>query len=265
MRIIAGVVLGVLCAMPLPACINTYNTTLQGKRVPTGGMPGPSIVQLTEMEATARKGLWEEMRRNNASGGDHRSRTDYAAALLHLGEVQPAIAILEAVEKERPGLYITASNLGTAYELAGDNAKARHWIAEGVRRNAESHEGTEWVHLTILDAKLAQAADARWLDTHSVMQLDFGSEAVPRRPKGFDAKKVSEAARYQLGERLQFVKAPDAYVADVFFDWGNAEALGGSLENAVELYEQALKFGSKREPLVRMRLAHAKKVIKRAK
>jgi hypothetical protein len=53
-----------------------------------------------------------------------------------------------------------AANLGTALELLGNKEEALHWIREGIRRNPQSHEGTEWLHAKILEAKIAAQKDA---------------------------------------------------------------------------------------------------------
>src|SRR6185437_11772073 len=86
-------------------------------------------------------------------------RSDYSIALMYLGRSKEAVELLQALENERPGEYFIAANLGTAYELTGNNEEAARWIAEGIRRNPESHEGTEWLHLKILEAKIAQEKD----------------------------------------------------------------------------------------------------------
>ena len=52
------------------------------------------------------------------------------------GESRKAVDILKTVERTHPGEYIVASNLGTAYELSGDLAKAHQWIGEGIRHLA---------------------------------------------------------------------------------------------------------------------------------
>lgn len=54
-----------------------------------------------------------------------------AVALIHLGRVEEAIPILERLERTKPGSYDIAANLGTAYELVGDNENAIKWITEG--------------------------------------------------------------------------------------------------------------------------------------
>ena len=45
---------------------------------------------------------------------------------------------------------------------------------ECLKRNAQSHYGTEWLHELILEAKIALAYDPTWLQTHTVLRIDFG-------------------------------------------------------------------------------------------
>ncbi|HEX6097233.1 MAG TPA: tetratricopeptide repeat protein [Thermoanaerobaculia bacterium] len=266
------VLLSLAVAVPVHACLQTYHTTLSGKRKVVSEMPMPTLVEMLEPPAS-RRAFWEIESQKRAAAKDFQSRNDLAVALIHLGRGAQAIPILEALERERPGVYRTAANLGTAYELAGRNADALRWIREGIRRNPKSHEGTEWLHVAILEAKLAQARDPKWLATHSLLGVDFGPDAVPRMPKrlpaGNDGKPVTakalrDALYYQMLERRQFVNPPDPYVADLFFDWGNIVALTDTLENAVDLYNESLRFGAPREPMVKKRIAHMKRVIRRA-
>jgi len=63
--------------------------------------------------------------------------------------------MLIGIERWHPGLYATAANLGTAYELLGNVDSAYYWIEEDMRRNPQGHEGSEWMHLCILSAKRA--------------------------------------------------------------------------------------------------------------
>src|SRR6185503_7493595 len=102
--------------------------------------------------------------------------------------------------------YVVAANLGTAYELHGDLVAARRWIAEAIRRNPYSHEGTEWLHVLILDARMALAKDPNWLASHSVLGIDFGNEPAPLVPKAWpknqDGQSTVRALQYQLRERM---------------------------------------------------------------
>jgi hypothetical protein len=49
---------------------------------------------------------------------------DAAVRLVLKGDVPAALEMLKKIEVEHPGLYATAANLGTCYELSGDDEKS---------------------------------------------------------------------------------------------------------------------------------------------
>jgi tetratricopeptide (TPR) repeat protein len=200
------------CAVPAPACFNDY--------VPNTEAIERSRLVVKQIIAHVPKEPWPErrdrLRRELAADGDYRVKNDLATALAHTGEAAESVTLLEQIETEKPGLYATASNLGTAYELTGNNQKALEWIRKGIERNADSHGGTEWLHVRILEAKLAIKNDARWIENNSV--LGSQSEKVAllgNRGESLTSDQVKEALIYQLHERLQFVRPPDAIVTDL--------------------------------------------------
>lgn len=141
-------------------------------------------------------------------GGRHTftEQNDYAVALIYSGRYLEALAVLHAIEVEKPGQYATASNLGTAYELNGNLDEALKWISEGIKRNPKSHAGTEWLHVAILEAKKQLKQDPRWLHKHSVLDGHEGrSQAEKER-----------ALEYQLNERLNFITENDPVMHDLF-------------------------------------------------
>lgn len=149
-----------------------------------------------------------------------------AVALIHLGRTSEALKILEKLEKKSPGSYYTAANLGSAYELIGDNEKAYQWIAEGMKRNPASHFGTEWLHLKILKAKQELKKDPKWNDTNSVLGINWDSvegdlskiQVTADGEQVYNAETVRKAIEYQLHERTEFVKPPDPTVASLLYD-----------------------------------------------
>ena len=176
---------------------------------------------------------------------------DVAVGLVHMGKPKEAITLLQQLERGNPGKYQTAANLGTAYELSGDNEQALKWIREGIRRNPKSHEGTEWLHVRILEAKLNRrpAGDAG----HSLLGLDFGMGPLPSRPTKFPSgndgmpvklSALGLALRYQLVERTHFVAAPDPMVAALLTDWAHLELIAGDRQAARVLYEKAARYGA---------------------
>ena len=74
-------------------------------------------------------------------------KNDEAVQKLLRGDVQKALDLLKSIEYFHPGIYITAANMGTALELAGQDDEAVAWIKEGIRRNPASHMFAEWLHV----------------------------------------------------------------------------------------------------------------------
>ena len=200
---------------------------------------------LEQFQKHAEKEPWEarrdRLRKSLADGGDFRVKNDLATTLAHTGAAVEAVTLLEQIEAEKPGLYMTAANLGTAYELTGNNQKALEWIRRGIERNAEAHGGTEWLHVRILEAKLAMSGDPKWLESNSITGLLLeGRNSIEISATGNCGEKVSArqakaALIHQLHERLQFVKPSDAIVGALLLDLG--ELLSEERTGRAEAYD----------------------------
>lgn len=126
-----------------------------------------------------------------------------------------------------------------------------------MERNPDSHQGTEWLHIKILEAKLALAQDPNWLKTHSVLGLNFGKQLRPHFPPELDSQsareRVRKALRYQLSERIPLVSPPDAVVGDLLFDLANLAALMQSAHRGQEMMQESLRYGPPRRSLAQKR------------
>lgn len=171
-----------------------------------------SIAEIGGRVTTDPKGDFKDMiRQFEADPAKHTSpeeRSDYGAALVFAGRFDDAIAVLVQLERDYPGRYATAANLGTAYELAGDVPRALEWIKTGIARNRNSHDGTEWLHVAILECKLKLAKDPAWLRHHHVLD---GCEDKDRLTR-------EVALEYQLNERLYFIKNDDPIMCDLLYE-----------------------------------------------
>lgn len=196
---------------------------------------------------------WEEksekLKKTVSTFPDHfPSWIQLAIATAHMGNYQETLKILKQLQRSHPKNYAIASNLGTTFELLGNNQEAFHWINEGIKLNPESHEGTEWLHVKILEAKLEKEKDPNWFKTHSVIAINFGDQEAPVQPEEFIkdislSQKVTKALTYQLHERMEFVKPSDEVVADLLFDFGNIAALAKWYIHAERFYELASEYG----------------------
>lgn len=248
-----------------PACLNISGTTLDGHRHDDVEFDRSTTSHHLLKKQNEPVNWASRLKKLEAAMADTptlRDRSDYGGVLVHLGQYEKARDVLLEAERISPGDYAVASNLGTAYELLGENEKALEWIGLGMKRQPDSHGGTEWVHVKILEAKIALARDPKWLSNHSVLGVDFGTEPRPalsgaayasRESQLAEANRVISGAAYQLSERFQFVKGPDPFVGDVTFDLANAIAVGRSVEAAEDIYQLALEYGAPRAALAETR------------
>jgi tetratricopeptide (TPR) repeat protein len=175
--------------------------------------------------------------------GDIQYYSDHGVYLIYGGKYDEARRIFLEIENKSPALYATAANLGTAYELLGMNDSALHWIKRSVEIDPNSHEGSEWIHVKILEAKIASKDDPNYFRSHSILGIDLGDDRVPVNKNNIDIVKIAGQIRYQLQERMTFVKPPDPVVAQLLFDYGSLTAMNDNVKSAIRVYEQARKYG----------------------
>lgn len=247
-------------ACPGSACVNTFEDDIQ------------SFQASGDTESVARS--IAKLEKAHADKPTLANSNDLGVARLLTGKLDDAISLFRETDKMFPGNARVAANLGTALELKGNDDEALTWIREGIKRDANEHKGSEWLHARILEAKLALAKDPGWLESHRVVELDFGKGEVPTAPeilpieqgriKG--AEQLIEQIDYQLDERTRFVKPPDPIVGDLFASAADLAIAGAvsplddrkSIFPADEYYEQALRYGAPHADLIRKRLAKYK-------
>jgi tetratricopeptide (TPR) repeat protein len=244
---------------PVNACIWVKGTTREGKGTRTSGL---TPFQVFKNSLSASHDRWESIEHNLRYKTEVDERNDYAVALIYLGRAKEAVSLLRTLEKEEPGDYGIAANLGTALELSGNNEEALEWINEGMRRNSDSHEGTEWLHSQILRAKIRFQTDPHYFDQHSVLNVDFeklehSSDLINVAGTPMAPDRLRKALIYQLKERLQFVKTNDLPVASLLWDLAGLEAGTHTLESAIQLLTMAQDFGYPRERVAPMILRYS--------
>jgi hypothetical protein len=255
MRMALVLLLAAALGNPAQACIWITGTSKEGERIRTSGMSPAAILRTSINRNVAAHG--EQMERELRGQTSFSNRNDYAVALILLNRAPEAISLLQVLEKEKPGDYYIAANLGTAYELAGENENALKWIQEAIRRNSESHDGTEWLHVKILEAKLAHPKDSRYFQGASVLKVEptavrSDTDLLTIGNEKRTVKDVKRAIEYQLKERLQFVKDADPSVASLLFDYALMVAATQTVEAAAELLKMALQYGYPPEQVNRL-------------
>lgn len=237
----------ILCALAIVSFANPAWSCLNKSGTKYGGGSG-TYFGWRSLEASLKKNVQPdgvEMEASLRGATNFNDRSDYAIALMYLGRNVEAVDLLTRLEQEQRGHFFIAANLGTAYELSGNNEEALRWINEGIRRNPKDHEGTEWLHAKILEAKIAQQKDAAYFEKHSVLELQPGAigQTIRTGGRSFSAKELADAIEYQLGERLQFVKPPDPAVASLLYDYAAIESVIRSMESAKHILKLATDYG----------------------
>lgn len=173
---------------------------------------------------------------------------------LLTGDVHKALTLFLDLENSNRE-YASAANLGTAYELNGDNQNALKWIKEGVKRNPNSHHKTEWLHVLILEAKINLEKNPDYYNGKRVLEL---ADTLPAKEndvfftyngQNFNRFEVEMALAYQLFERTVFVKPKDLIVADLLFSLSRISAHKNDFKTAFGFLDLSKEYGFKDEQI----------------
>ncbi len=246
------------------ACLWVDGTTIDGHRKQVSGARTVDMLRramsVNPREVTASQKFGESKTEMQSSEAE-------AVNKVFSGDLNAAITLLKKLEEKVPMQYSTAANLGTAYELSGDNVSALKWITDGMRLNPDSHDGTEWLHALILEAKIEAAkhpehpTTARLLDVPEKMQADT---QIQVRGKSYSAREIQHALLHQLNERLVFVKPKDRYVADLLYSYALIEANLSSVEDGLSMLKLSREYGFSDEELLNLRQEQYKSLVKAA-
>lgn len=189
---------------------------------------------------------------------DYKGLSDYAAIELRIGDKKRAVEILGKLYAQYPDEYNIVANLGTAYEVTGNNEQALALLRKAVAINPRSHYGSEWIHVKILEQKTGAKQYDQIINLGS---KDFSKWITDKEyvfPQPADSLKIQLA--YQLHERIAFVAPPDDVVGQLVLDFADIIAKTESKDSAVPFYELATHYNSSLQKTVDAR----KEVLKAA-
>lgn len=224
-------------------CINEYRTLLSGDLVYTDA---GNVAPIGRFNANNKPYLLEKLHEADSIymlTGKLEDYSDLGSMLVYTGQYLKAKQIFQDIEQKTPGLYQTAANLGTVYELLGQNDSALYWIKKAVEINPNSHRGSEWIHIKILEAKIKANGDEKYLWKHSILSLDFGDDKIPVNKNNIDLESLRAHLYDQLNERMSFIKPKDPIVAQLLFDLGNVCALTRDATSGLQIYQSAKEYG----------------------
>jgi|GEM_PF-1422496 len=231
---------------PALACGWLYRSLLDGTVIKSDRISDTPQAHFDLNSPNARKVLnqklhqaWDIYRKSHAI----KDYNDFGAMLMYSGQYERAQKIFQEIEAKKPGLYATAANLGTVDELLGDDREAYRWIKRALEINPDSHHGSEWIHLKILEAKVHAKGGPHYFRTHNILGLDFGQDEIPVKKTKRDLHQTKKQLYYQLAERMSFIQPKDPVVAQLLFDAGNISAIIDDVKTALDIYAQARQYG----------------------
>lgn len=212
---------------PSFACGNEYGYTLDGKRVFT------QYFYLSDHHRSFNETYIRKAISNYTSKPDYSTnfkwQSNVALNYMKLGKLDSAETILSKLIIKHPEEYTINANLGTLYELKGDLQNALKYISNGYELNKDSHLGSEWIHVKILEAKIKEKNSPGWLSrnqiitveelkVHSDMDRDFW------RPNDLEL---------QIRTRVPFTPAPNKVIANLMETLALFHEKYGLYENAI--------------------------------
>jgi tetratricopeptide (TPR) repeat protein len=228
------------CGISVFGCINTISESLSDGTIlwsdEKSQIPLGHNFKQFDKEKTLEKlyKLYDETK-------DVKYLSDVGVVLIFQQKYNEAKAVYLKIEEIDPTRYATASNLGTVYELLGENENALTWIKKAVEINPKSHENSEWIHVKILETKIKGEQS---ITSDSLINTNFGTSPNPTTTLSKQQLlELRDALYFQLNERVSFIKPPDKIIANLMYDLANVTFLIGGKESAITIYEKAREYG----------------------
>lgn len=226
------------------SCGNEYGHTLDGRRIFTQYFFLSNRMEKFDYEEINKR---LELLNNKIKNGtdDFKTWSDIAANLMKLGKVDSSIKILKPLVVKHPKEYNLLANLGTSYELIGQLDSALKYISKGLEINPNSHYGSEWIHVKILEAKIKSKNKPRWFVDNEIVSLEYLINKVDTtnlNTLNRALMKINNDFFFQIRTRAPFTPAPDKVIANLLNTLGDFNKKIGTYENALLSYIYTLDF-----------------------
>jgi tetratricopeptide (TPR) repeat protein len=194
-----------------------------------------------QVEHLEHEGEFWSVYRAEFNRGRYEGSIDYGALLVYRKEFAQAEEIFAKIIQKWPDKYEACANYGTILEVNGKLEEALKWLKKAIEISPNSHEGSEWLHLAIIEDKIA---NRKTVQGPALTGQDFGEEAEPKPVVSKQAtRKLQRDLFYQLNERMTFIEPKDPYIAALLFELGNACLLLDDRKSALKNYEAAQRYG----------------------
>ncbi|MCW3070584.1 MAG: tetratricopeptide repeat protein [Bacteroidetes bacterium] len=213
------------------ACINAYAVDVFGNYP---ALPLSEIRGLKLNNYSGKVQEWKAFVEENFHKGpnDWEYLNELAVCDIFTGDYAAAKKKLFSAMAIKGLNYRISANLGVLYELTGNTDSAYYYTKKAYELDRSSHNGSEWIHLKILEAEKKEGQSPGWLKTHPV--LDAGTALSME-----DLNRVIYQLNFQLHERMLLVKPQNIFVADLLATLGKLNELTYAYQSAAEPYRLA--------------------------
>lgn len=243
------------------ACINEYNINLRGGSRMESFFDGiPILYRSFDVEFS--KSFIAQYDLTKKEKYTYKELSDLSIQLCKVGRVEEALTLLKWLYSKHPNEYRITSNLGTAFELNGMVDSAKYYIEMAINRNADSHRGSEWVHLRILNAKQAIAKDKNWLQNNKILNLNYKEVEI----HSIEDKLIYDSIQhigYQLRERMPFTPTDDFLMAKILEEYGDYMGNHYSIRWAAVSYRIAKTYDKNNLLKLDAKLTNADKIVQK--
>lgn len=233
-KFLSALLLSFLLVWPVLACMNAFEI------IPgiDAGDPSSHFVEMAQVNTPmvedfiARKQKECDKKQNETC-------SDIAVGYIYLKKFKKALRLTEELVKKYPNEYSVVITHAVALELDGQYTEALKHLKKAIQINPKSHEGSEWIHVKILENAIHGSSNPQG----SILGFDFGTGETPVNTKNIDLRKNITELHYQLNDRMYFVGKKDPVFGSMLFDYADMLALHGSTGYAYLHYIMARKYG----------------------
>jgi len=198
-------------------------------------------------KAALEQSLAAAIAKRGQSTDDFKNESNIALYYMKLGQTKKALTILEPLAQKHPSEYTVLANLGTAYELDGQLDKALKFIRKGYELNTESHYGSEWIHIKILEAKIKAKSNPSILTDQPIitvadLKAHLEEDHEGSQPNFNRGEYHGGHMAIQIRTRLPFTPAPDKVIANLLKTYAAYAEEMETMENALMAHIYRLEF-----------------------
>lgn len=162
---------------------------------------------------------------------------DLVAAYFYMKDFSRALKLSEKLYTKFPNTYNVVINHAVALELNERYEEALKILKKAIKINPDSHHGSEWMHVKILEFLVSGSNDY----SRSILGFDFGNDTIPKPVAKVGINMVG--LEFQLNERIYFVKKPNKLFGSLLFDLGNLVILNKWEAFAPDIFGSAREYG----------------------